>query len=120
MSHTVELSVRMKSPDVLRAACAALGLPEPVHGTHRLYDGTTMTGLAVRLPGWTYPAIVEAQTGRVRYDNYRGRWGDLSSLHKLAQRYSVEATKRKARLKGWRVHETTLPSGEVALDIEGA
>lgn len=42
--------------DEVRAACASLGLPSPRQGEHKLF-GSTVTGLAVRLPGSVVPFL---------------------------------------------------------------
>ncbi len=42
-------------------------LAGPVQGTARLYSGEA-TGLIVTLPGWTYPAVIDTQTGE-RFDS---------------------------------------------------
>ena len=62
MSHIVTIRTEVRDPIAVAAACHRLGLPEPVHGTAKLYAGEA-TGLLVRLPGWTYPAVVHAETG---------------------------------------------------------
>jgi hypothetical protein len=116
MSHTVELAARMKDPAILAECCKALGLGEPVAGKHRLFDGRTVEGLAVRLPGWAFPAIIDAE-GRVLFDTYKGAWGDIRELHKLSQRYSVKATVRQAKRHGWRAIETAQPDGSVVVEV---
>ena len=74
MSHIVEIRTECRDPAAVAAACRRLGLPEPVQGTARLFEGEA-AGLLVRLPGWLYPAVVEPATGHVRYDNYGGALG---------------------------------------------
>jgi hypothetical protein len=73
MSHIVTVQTKVRDPAALAAACTRLGLAAPTHGTARLYSGE-VTGLVVRLPGWTYPAVIDLQSGEVRYDNFEGRW----------------------------------------------
>ena len=63
----------MRDPAALAAACDRLHLAAPTPGTAHLYAGEA-TGLLVRLPGWTYPVVIDPQTGEVRYDNFEGRW----------------------------------------------
>ena len=75
MSHIVTIEAEARDPAAVAAACRRLGLPGPALGTAKLFDGEA-AGLLVRLPGWVYPAVVEAATGKVRYDNYGGAWGD--------------------------------------------
>ena len=75
MSHIVEIRCQVKDPAAVRAACQRLGLAEPVQETVRLFSGQA-TGLAVRLPGWRYPAVFDTATAQARYDNYGGHWKD--------------------------------------------
>ena len=84
MSHIVTIRTEVRDPAAVAAACRRLGLPEPVHGTAKLFEGEA-TGLLVRLPGWLYPAVVDTATGRVRYDNYNGRWGRQEHLDRFLQ-----------------------------------
>ena len=58
-SHIVTVAAEARDPAAVAAACRRLGLPEPARGTARLFEGEA-SGLLVRLPGWAYPAVVEA------------------------------------------------------------
>ena len=44
MSHIVTIKTEVRDPAAVAAACLRLGLPEPVHGTAKLFDGEA-TGL---------------------------------------------------------------------------
>ena len=107
MSHIVSIKTRLQDPAAIAAACRRLGLAEPVQGTARLFSGEA-AGLLVRLPGWAYPAVVEAATGRVRYDNYGGGWGDPAQLGRFLQAYSLEKARIEAHRKGYAVAERAL------------
>jgi hypothetical protein len=102
-----------------KAACFRLGLEEPVHGTARLFEGEA-TGLLVKLPGWTYPAVVSPETGQVRYDNYQGAWGDPKHLDAFLQAYAICKATIEARKRGHSVFEQPLPDGSVKLTIQVA
>lgn len=54
MSHIVTIQTQVRDPAAIRLACARLELPEPVHGTVRLFQDEA-TGWQVRLPEWRYP-----------------------------------------------------------------
>jgi hypothetical protein len=71
----------------------------------------------VRLPGWLYPAVVEAGTGRVRYDNYGGAWGDPAQLGRFLQAYALEKAAIEARLRGHAVAERALVDGSIRLTV---
>jgi hypothetical protein len=88
LSHIVTIKTQIRETAGVAAACRRLALPEPVHGTARIYSSQA-TGLLVQLPGWLYPAVVESATGTVRYDNYNGAWGDPKELHRFLQAYVV-------------------------------
>ena len=72
----------------------------------------------MHLPGWRYPAVVDAATGGVQYDNYNGAWGSQSELDKLLQAYACEKAKLEARRRGHAVTEQPLPDGSVRLTIQ--
>ena len=89
MSHIVTIATKVTDPAAVAAACLRLDLPEPVHGTAKLFEGEA-TGLLVRLPGWMYPVVVDTATGEARYDNFGGSWGDPKQLDRFVQIYAVE------------------------------
>jgi hypothetical protein len=116
VSHIVTIEAEARDPAALAAACRRLGLPAPVEGTARLFEGEA-AGLLVRLPGWLYPAVVETATGRIRYDNFGGAWGDAAELGRLLQAYSVEKARIEARRRGYSVSERALADGSVKLTV---
>jgi hypothetical protein len=71
LSHIVTIKTEVRDPAAVSAACRRLSLPPPVTGTAQLFGGQA-TGLIVRLPGWTYPVVIDTATRRVRYDNFNG------------------------------------------------
>lgn len=116
MSHTVTIETEVRDAAAVRAACQRRRLPAPVHGTHALFSGDVI-GLAVQLPEWRYPAVCELSSGKVRYDNFEGRWGDERHLHGFLQAYAVEKAHIEARKKGHTVTEQELADGSVKLTI---
>jgi hypothetical protein len=116
MSHIVTIRTEVRDPLAVAAACRRLGLPEPVPGTAQLFAGPA-TGLLVRLPGWTYPAVVQTDSGRVLFDNYGGTWGAQEHLDRFLQLYAVEKAKLEARKKGYAVTEKPLADGSIRLSI---
>ena len=117
MSHIVEVRTECRDPAAVAAACARLGLPEPVRGTARLFEGEA-AGLLVKLPGWLYPAVIDVAAGTVRYDNYGGLWGDPARLGLFLQAYAVERARAEARRRGQSVVEQPLPDGSIKLTIQ--
>ena len=117
MSHIVTIKTEVRDAEAVRAACERLGLEQPVQGTARLFEGEA-SGLLVKLPGWTYPAVVDTATGQVRYDNYNGSWGDPQHLDRFLQAYAIEKAKLEARKRGHSVYEKPLPDGSIKLTIQ--
>lgn len=116
MSHIVQIQTEVRDPQAVAAACRRLGLPEPVHGTARLFSGEA-AGLLVKLPDWLYPAVVDTATGQIHYDNYNGAWGNYEHMNKFIQLYAVEKARLEARKRGHTVTEQALPGGSVKLTI---
>jgi|SRR5579871_1448330 len=112
----VSIQTKVQDPVAIASACQRLGLAIPQHGTARLYSGEA-TGLLLQLPGWLYPAVIDTQTGIVRYDTFEGRWGNPEQLHRFLQIYAVERAKLEARKKGYTVSEQALEDGSIKLQI---
>ena len=117
MSHIVTIDVKLTDSAAIRAACQRLKLAAPVDGTHRLYAGP-VDGLAVSLPGWRYPVVVDTTTGAVRFDNYGGAWGQQEALNRFLQAYTAEKAKLEARRQGYTTLEQALPDGSLRLTIQ--
>ena len=103
MSHTMNIQLELHNRDALLAACQRLGLTM-TEGRHTIHS-TIEEGIAVRLPGWRYPAIVK-NDGSVAIDNFNGSWGRIEELNKLKAYYGLEKAKAEARKKGYSVCET--------------
>lgn len=116
MSHTVEIKTQVKDVTAVRAACQRRGLPPPVSGTAKLFSGSAQ-GLIVELPAWRYPVVFDTESGRVRYDNFGGRWGDQVELETFLQAYACECAKLEARRQGYVCTEQQLADGSIKLSI---
>ena len=116
MSHIVSIRTEVRDANAVRAACQRLGLHQPIEGTHRLFSEQA-AGWAVQLPGWKYPVVCQLDTGQLKYDNYKGRWGKQEQLDKFLQSYAVEKCRLEARRKGNSVSESQLADGSVRLTI---
>lgn len=116
MSHVVTIKTQLKDANALSAACLRLNLAEPVRETVQLFSGQS-TGLAVRLPNWQYPVVVDVESGVAHFDNFDGNWGNPIELDRLIQAYAVEKTKIEARRHGHTVNETALEDGSIKLQI---
>ncbi|WP_165253224.1 DUF1257 domain-containing protein [Paludisphaera soli] len=117
MSHIVTIQAEVRDPAAVAAACRRLGLPAPVRGAVELYSGEA-AGLLIELPGWRYPAVVDAEAGRILYDNYGGAWGEQAQLDRLLQMYAVEKARIEARKRGHAVVEHALADGSIRLTIQ--
>jgi hypothetical protein len=116
LSHIVKIQTQVKDAEAVRAACRRLGLEEPAQGKFRVFS-TEVTGLAVKLPGWTFPVVCQADSGSLQYDNYGGAWGQPAELDKFLQAYATEKAKIEARKKGYSVSEQQLKDGSIKLSI---
>jgi len=117
MSHIVTIKTKVTDAAALNDACRRLGLETPVQGTAKLFSSKA-TGLIVKLPGWTFPAVVDTTSGEVKYDNYNGAWGKQEELDKLLQAYAIERAKSEARRVGHSVTEQPMSNGSIKLVIQ--
>ena len=117
MSHIVQIQTEVRDPVAVRSACDRLRLPQPTHGTFKLFSSQA-TGLSVELPEWRYPVVCDTANGQVRYDNYGGRWGKQEQLDRFLQAYAVEKAKVEARKKGHTVTEQPLTDGSIKLTVQ--
>ena len=117
MSHIVRIQTQLKDAAAVRAACQRLNLPAPVQGKVKLFSGE-VEGLAVQLPDWVYPVVVDLPTGEIKMDDFGGRWGDRKHFDKLLQAYACEKAKIEARKRGHHCTEQTLADGSIKLTIQ--
>ncbi|WP_353208430.1 hypothetical protein [Sphingorhabdus sp.] len=117
MSHIVQIKTEVKDADAVQAACRRLGLEAAQNGHHVLFAGQSADGLAVKLPGWSYPAVFNTATGAAHYDNYNGSWGKQEELDSFLQAYAVEKAIYEAQKGGYSVYEETLEDGSIKLNI---
>ncbi len=96
MSHIVTIKTELRDYTAVSAACRRLELTPPINGTAELFSGQA-TGLIVRLADWTYPVVIDTDTGQVHFDNYNGAWGDQARLDQFMQIYAVERARIEAR-----------------------
>ena len=116
LSHIVEVKTEVRDQAAVAAACRRLALPEPVRGTAELYSGD-FSGLIVHLPDWTYPVVIDTDTGTLRYDNYNGAWGDEQHFYRFLQAYVVEQSRIEARKKSYQTTEQSLADGSIVVEI---
>ena len=117
MSHIVQIETEVRDRLAIEAACRRLGLKEPAEGVFKLYSDSA-TGVGVELPGWRYPVVCDLGSGKVRYDNFDGHWGDQKDLNRFLQAYAVEKCRLEARRKGHEVAEQHLPDGSIRLTVQ--
>ena len=121
MSHTVTIKTQFLDEKAIAATCKEMGLPAPEMGEHSLYanSGQRIKGIAVKLPNWNYPLVIDPKTGQASYDNYGGAWGDQSHLNRFTQLYAVNKATLEAKKKGHMVLRTMQPNGSIRLSITG-
>src|SRR5262245_45439654 len=116
MSHIVTIKTQVKDLAAVRAACQRLQLAPPRQGTAELFSGQA-TGLIVQLPDWTYPLVIDMESGDVRYDNFEGSWGSTEALDLFLKMYAAEKVKIEAHKRGYSVSEQTLQDGSIRLTL---
>jgi hypothetical protein len=119
LSHIVTIQTEVRDAAAIQAACRRMQLAPPVQGKTQLFSGEA-EGWAVRLPDWQYPVVCDTVCGRLRFDNFSGRWGEQKHLDRFLQAYAVEKTKIEARRKGHTVVEQPLPDGSIKLTVQVA
>ena len=107
MSHTVTTKTELKDKECLKKACERLKVKYEEVTNYRLYDGTVKSGVAIHLPDWNYPVIID-ENNDAFYDNYKGNWGDIKHFNDLKTYYGVEKTKKLARAKGLSAREVVV------------
>lgn len=117
MSHIVQIKTELKDEVAIKNACTRLKLNAPVSGTHTLFANQQATGLAVQLPNWNYPIVINTTTGAIDYDNYNGHWGAQSELDKFMQAYAVEKAIYEAQKGGYSTYEEVLADGSIKVTI---
>ncbi len=117
MSHLVSIQTEVRAPVAVRSACERLKLPQPTHGTFKLFTSTAI-GLGVQLPEWRYPVVCDTTNGQLAYDNFGGRWGDPVQLDRFLQGYAIEKCRLEARRQGHTVTEQSLADGSIKLTIQ--
>jgi hypothetical protein len=117
LSHIVTIETEIRDASAIRAACNRLRLPGAVFGEVKLFSSSA-AGWQIRLPDWRYPVVADVNTGRLRYDNYGGRWGKQKELDRFVQGYAVEKAKIEARKKGHSVTEQQLEDGSIKVVVQ--
>lgn len=109
-------SVSVTKLDVLIQAATALGCTVLEGTRHKLWEGS-YEGVAIRIPGWTYPVVFNLDTGNLVFDNHNGHWGDEIKLDALVQRYVYEDAIAQAYINGETVETVTDEMGNITLAI---
>jgi hypothetical protein len=116
MSHVVQIKTEIRDINAVRQACLRLQLEAPTQGTFQLYSSQE-TGCGIKLRDWKYPVVCKLESGKVRYDNFGGRWGNDQRLDEFLQRYAVEKSKLEARKQGYTATEQNLADGSIKITI---
>lgn len=117
MSHVVTIDVKLKDKQAVIAACKRLSWEYEEQGETSFYDGTIERGVAVHVPGWRYPAVI-TEDGAIKADTYNDRWGKLSDLDQLKQRYGAEQTKAVFAKQGLCASEQLNQDGSLTLNVQ--
>ena len=119
MSHIAKVEVKIKDIDAVRAACQELGLHlEEGQISKKVYGGTIKGNLAIQLPGWRYPMVIDTEKGEAAFDNYGGHWGDMAEFEKFQQQYSRQVTLNEFEGGDYTINEETLEDGTIEITME--
>lgn len=93
MSHIATIKVAFTEIAYIESACAQVGATfDRTIQTVTLFGSQKVTGRAVQLDGWKYPVVISPNGREVSYDNYNGRWGDITKLNQFKAAYSTAIT----------------------------
>lgn len=116
MSHLVTISIELKNKQAVIVACNRLGWRIEENAKVKYYDSSAAEGMAVYIPGWSYPIVIAAD-GTVKGDNYGGSWGDPALLNKLKQAYGVEVARSLMKKHSAPIIETQNQDGSITLAV---
>lgn len=139
MSHLASVSTQLKDPEVIKAACKALGWTIQEHAYNRFYRGNAAMCDFVAEFGEAEPSLTHTYnigfqrqqdgTYRVLIDNSmhgpiileEGRFGGQTPriLNALKQQYGVEVIRKKAQQMGARVQMQRAADGSVVMNLQG-
>lgn len=113
MSHTVttktvcikNLQTLQKAIEALKASGMEVSLPNGLTPKKVDLFENKVDGVAVKLPNWSYPVVVNTETGNLHYDNYNGQWGKQIELDKLLQEYVRQEAIENYQEMGYYVDE---------------
>lgn len=117
MSHAVEAEITCNNQEAILAAAEKLGLKVLPHGEHKMFDGRKVTGVGFRPKGWSEDVLIDA-AGKVYYDNYKGKWGNIKELDLFLKRYTVEAATIDSKKKGYSTFEVAHEDGSIELLVQ--
>ena len=125
MSHITTATCRINDLQLLQKTCEFLQqetgrtdvYQQPRWVEDQRVGESRATGYAVNLENWQKPVIFDLEEGKVNYDNYDGRWGDVAVLDHLQQRYAAETLQQTAQQQGGYYTETELEDGRLAVAI---
>lgn len=103
-SHTARVAVEFRDGDTLRGAVLAMGGTWIGQGCHQLFEGSEI-GQGFTLPGWKFP-LVAGLDGNLKFDDYKGRWGNVKDIEKLKAAYAVASVEQAAMINGWQCERT--------------
>jgi len=118
MSHTTTVkSVDVTNINALKLAAATVGAEcSQSASEHRMFDGTLVTGYAVKFKTWNYPVVFDG-AGKAHYDNYGETWGKQDCLDHLLQNYAATVTREQAEMLGYTVDQTVDEKGDMVQTI---
>lgn len=120
MSHTLKATAKMnhKELELIKKVGKNLGIKVEEVKNYKMYDGNIVSGIAIHLKNWKYPAILTSDNKLV-YDNYNGAWGKETELDTFNNEYAAEKQRRFMREHGiqWEEYKNE-STGEIEITME--
>jgi hypothetical protein len=115
MSHTVSLKTKVKDRELFKEVARRKGYKVEENARVKFFS-SEHRGLAVYLPNWKYPVVVE-EDGTLCYDNYEGTWGEQELLDDLFRDYVQELVLKTALEQGYAVLEQEQQGEELVIRL---
>lgn len=91
MSHTIKSATQLRFEDyeTLKKVGEKLRVEVKKVQDFVMYDGNKVSGIAIYLKGWRYPAIL-TKDNVLLTDTYNGAWGNKKELEKFQNHFMAQ------------------------------
>jgi len=103
MSKTMNIELQLKNKEALFKALKRMNVRYEENGVAKFWEDSA-EGIVMYFKDWEFPAVVDAETGVVKYDDMDS--SRLDKLNELKAYYGIELAKAEALKKGYTVTES--------------